>query len=373
MVQESENSRKPMGFEMIEEIEINNVIDKAILAALKWAEKIKDQKGLSSGAIKKIVKEIIGLDEKDTNVQKRIDTLHKKKILIDLAPSKSKKAKNLSYRINEELIFNYTCEPLPIENESLINEVPEEICREHTSELKEAIRAWIAFFPEPKPEWILKLEEIPHPYGVELCEEHLLFPDLINHLPHVDCNVCSKWEAYKADLKELEEMDEALLISIMNKILECFKGLNLRFIAGQGYSISDYECNLIHEYIYHLVLDLGGKVPSEDAFDLYGIILSKFKEKAKLREDDPISICWVTGTTELIRVPKRDREILIGGISNFITFLENIDKSELFAKGKDMITRVNSLREERNAMIRELNGTLFYHSFPGDCKYLLGS
>jgi hypothetical protein len=368
---------------MVEEVIIKHLIDIAIIKSFDYAKETKFYEGcLCAGAIKDIVKKEILIDEKDTLVQKRIEILFDRNILIaalscesEQSPNHSSylsveskgKAKNRSYKLNANIKFKYTGRSLPPESKSI--EIPAEIRGRHTSDLKEAIQAWITSYPEPKVGNPFE-EAYRYRNEIEQCEKHPLFADLSNHLS--DYEVCSKWEKYKLNIETLERDKWLLLRLIEGKIQECFSGLDLRFIPDSEYGMEDYFCTFIHIAAYHLILDLSGRVAGEDAWNAYSDAIYQTKSNTKLIENG--SIQWALKMEgEILQVPKEKQDILMKGIDNYIRFLENIEDSSLIAKGKDIMSEVNALRRERDAMIKELKDALFHFSFPGDCRYLVGS
>jgi hypothetical protein len=364
---------------------IDNLTERAIIKSFEYLKKTNfSDRYLDPHAIKRIARDIFHLNESDSNVQKRIEELCKSGILIAIPPCESKQSsgklaqnpgesknriKNRIYRLNDNIEFEYASGPLPSETKSV--EIPAEIRRKHTSDLKEAIRTWISSYSEPKVGNPFQ-EAYAYRKEIELCEDHPLFMDLTNHLSLPEYEVCSKWEKYKLNIETLEKDKWILLHSIEDKIQECFGGLDLRFIPDSEYGMEDYYCTFIHVATYYLILNLCGRVKDEEAWDAYEHAIYDTKANTKLIENG--SIKWALKMEgDIIQVPKEKQDILMKGIDNYILFLENIEKSSLIANGKDIMREVNALRQERDAMIRELKDALLHFSFPGDCKYLVGS
>lgn len=334
---------------MVEEVVIDNTNDKAIVKSFDYADGMPiSARALNAGGIKNIVKDIFKLSDTDTNIQKRIDELCKRKILVGSPPcelkersgklalsakenesdaerqkSTTRKAKKRTYKLNNEIRLKFVCGPLPSEIES--EKIPTEVRRLHTAELKKVIDAWIDFSPEPKTGNPYK-EANAHKKGIEFCENFLLFPDLKNHLPILNYCVCSKWEEYKENLEKLEKKKRELMYSIENEINGCFCGLELRFIPDLENDIHDYECNLIQLATYILVLDLGGRIAGEDAWDNYRSNLNDIKHNTKFVENE--SIQWAAKMEGgIIQVPKEEKDRLVRGIDNLYRFIEDIPDS----------------------------------------------
>jgi len=170
---------------MTEIVDIDNEIDKAIIKSLEYSE-TRGSIGLLAGAIKKTVKEKFKI-QSDEEVQSRIRELYKRNILIEVKPSQPRKDKKKVYALNKDICFSYICGPLSTEVCS--RQVPIEIRRHHTEGLQEAIKNWIAFFPQPKGEYPFDPAD-RHQNDIKQCQIHLLFPDLENHLPEMGYDVC---------------------------------------------------------------------------------------------------------------------------------------------------------------------------------------
>jgi hypothetical protein len=100
----------------------------------------------------------------------------------------------------------------------------------------------------------------------------------------------------------------------------------------------------------------------------------KYQKTLDRYEDDPIidkgsSTQWGDSAVH-VRVPKDLRPILAEGVNQFRAFFENIERSEFMKRDEDIIERVETLQQERDNMIRELDLLLYHSSFPGDCNYL---
>ena len=133
------------------------------------------------------------------------------------------------YRKNPDYSFVLT-EALVSGATDKTKEVSKEDIREHSLNLKDAIRTWIYDLSITEP-----CHEHPLVGGksssdvIAACENHVLFSDLTNHLPNLGSTVCSDWNTYKKELEELDKLKEILLFSIEDEIRKCFRGINLVF------------------------------------------------------------------------------------------------------------------------------------------------
>ena len=332
---------------MVDRVLIGNSIDKAIIMSFDKA----DSGILPRKAIIKLVKQ--ETNEKEPNIAKRIEKMSKNQYLIRLSRG--------LYRLNTEIEFELAGESLPS------GEIPAEMRRKHTSDLKEAIKIWKGCVPKPTCEY--DLGEVLE--AIKTSENHPLFPDLRNHLP----DICTKWKDYKDELIKLGGMKSALLDAIKCEVLKCFYGLDLRFVFPEDYDydyeyeLRDFESVPLHDYVYGNILALAqsGDEDQWAGYNKYQKILDRFK-------DDPIidkgsSAQWGDSAVH-VRVPKELRPILAGGVNRFRSFFEDVEKSELMNMGNDITKKVETLQQKRDDLIRELDLLLYHSSFPGDCKYL---
>jgi hypothetical protein len=351
---------------MTEVVDIDNVIDKAIIKSLEYMCGKHGAKGLIAGAIKDTVKEKFEIHSEE-EVQSRIRELHKRGILVEVKPSQTRKDTKRVYALNKNMDFSYICGLLPKECES--REIPVEMRKHHSVILQEAIKNWIAYFPLPKA---------GHPFDpdgryqddIRECQSHSSYADLENHLPEMGYNVCKEWRKYKEDLLKLQKMKERLLSLVENEIAKCFIGLKLRFIYNSDDGIGNYECVHIQKMLYNLVLDLSGRIPGAEAYDNYNDTIWAFQEHSSILEGD--TIMWKI-TDVFIIVPRDKLNALKVGIEKFEILVENIIvKPHLIKEGKEIIEKVKNLQNDKEKMIGELEDALQYYTFPGDCKYLAG-
>lgn len=353
---------------MNEIADIDNVIDKAIIKAFEYLKSKRiSGSGLTAGAIKDIVRDKF-LINKDEDIQSRIRVLHKREILVEVKPSQPRKDTKRIYALNEDVEFNFVCGLLPVEVGS--KEIPMEIRRHHTVELQDAIRQWIAYFPEPSADYPFD-QASRYQDDVHECQSHTLFPDLENHLPEMGYGVWREWRKYVEDLLKLQKNKEELLSLVKTGISNCFKDLKLKFILDLEYGINNHECYILDKILYDMVLDLSGRGPGQEAHDNYERLIADFRENTAI--EDRGSMVWrIKGSDELIMVPKEKREALEEGFKKFLNLLENIEKLNLIKQGEEIVKKVKDLKNDRETMMKELDDILQYRSFPGECKYLSG-
>jgi hypothetical protein len=354
------------GHELNEVIDIDNVIDKAIIKSLEYMCGKHGAKGLLAGAIKDTVRDKFGIQNEE-DVQSRIRELHKRKILVEVFSSQERKDKKRVYGLNKNMEFNYICGLLPKECES--RQVPIDVRRHHSVGLQEAIRNWIAYFPAPNAGFPFD-PDARYQDDIKECQNHLLFADLENHLPEMGYNVCKEWRKYKEDLLKLQKMKERLLSLVENEIAKCFIGLKLWFIYNSYDGIGNYECAHIQKMLYNLVLDLSGRIPGAEAYDNYNDIIWGFQEHSSILKGK--TIIW-KGIDVFITVPGDKLNALEVGIGKFKLLVEDIiAKPHLIKEGKEIVEKVKRLQDDREKMTIELEDALQYYVIPGDCKYLAG-
>lgn len=358
---------------MAEKVEINDPVDWAIIQSFYRAEKHI----LMLKKIVSIVRE--SSDKKDKTIEARIGKLVDKNYLVkkieaiegnhDTGSSEVKRRPGL-YGLNESLEFEYTGVPL-----TLI-EVPADIRRSHTNELKGAIKDWIKHFPEPtysslgkeayidlskdNDKYMDPLRLNPYVSDIAYCEQHLLFSDLGNHLPNVGCDVFPKWEKYKRDLTELNEMHRAFLAAITTEVEEWL--------------------HLFMPFYIH-------EIPRSDTIprDIASIIcplLLRFISLDKLINETFLSnpIPCLTGRKtstdlkkmlDIIKSPNRDRLDERKDLAPFTGIVERIlQKKEIMKSANEFAAKIRDIEIERSTMMRDLENALFYTSYPGECRYL---
>lgn len=243
---------------MGDKISINDQLDWAIIQSFCRAEKHI----LMLKAIISIVREFS--DKKDKTIEARIRKLVEIGYLVkydnksevknsfhNKERSESKRRPGL-YGLNEDFEFEYT--GIPLTSKPDLIKVPDDVRRKHTADLKEAIENWIKYFPEPTYNYplikedqlepstnhyiteLLKLD--PYNSNIDMCEQHILFSDLCNHLLAMDCDVCVMWAKYKEKLSDLNATKTALLNSLVTAI-DNWANHNVPFYAH--YNISGHR------------------------------------------------------------------------------------------------------------------------------------
>jgi hypothetical protein len=297
------------------------------------------------------------MHESDPNIQKKIERMQKKEYLLHEKLANG----NYLYSINEDKEFIFTHpppEPLPIQREMQAIDLIS-----HTNKLKEAIHAWIDNFSQPNIGFAgagNSSESV-----ISNCENHLLFQDLINHLPGLGLNVCEKWHEYKYELLRLEEHKKHLYTSLKDEVLKCFVGLELHFVFDGEHRLEDYECYLNSQLLYSVVANLEHDY---EGFHKYEMLLSWLECNAPIVEKGN-HVLWGE-TISYMRVPIEDRALMDAGVPRFLVFLRDIQHSEYMGIAADIIKKVEALKAKRIAILRDLERALLYANFPGACQYL---
>jgi hypothetical protein len=346
MIETSDNNKD------IKNVILNKDLEVAIIQYLATQ---KDKK-LSAGQIKRGL-ERYNLRENDNSIQKKIERMAEKSYLHKEVLTSGKYLyylnKGINFRLEGSLI------------ESGNNSAPKttEAENRHNSDLREAIQAWIDNFTEPSHYYPEKRVNRSSSV-IAACERHPLFSDLANHLPGLDSNICDKWGEYKQELIKLDRQKEDLFSSLKSEILRCFEGINLTFIYdGENY-LKDYECSLNPLSLYNVVMELS----SDEGYDNHLRFLSWLQCNAPFVEKTD-HILW-GNVIPYLRVPKNDRTLLEAGVSRFIAFFEDIPILEFPEKAKEIKTKVDTLKQERDQILSELKRILFYTNYPGECKYM---
>ena len=378
---------------MVKEVEVDNLIDKAIIKSFDKAEKGM----LKRKAIIQLVKSRI--DEKEPDIVTRITKLSKEPFnyLIRKEPTYHSKVERKTdrmwyvYQLNPELEFTFIGEPLP--SETRPHDISPMAREGHTKDLQSIIKNWIENFPKvPESENCddFRLE-------VEKCESFPLFRDLSVHLSNSGYNICQNWERYKKDIEELQRDKKAALKLIEKRISDIFKGLRLTFVkhynnlrdSGCAYAYLIYS-NLI--YVRLGIRRVNQKYPTcsdeedNDKF-LYG--LSKFEDWSNMVKDrlnemiifkENDSAIWGEDNTiferypyperwECIRVPAKDIESLKKGKDEATSFFPVLTP-EIDRSINEIVERMIRLEDKRKAIMDELQDSLYCKSFQGECKYL---
>jgi len=386
--------------EMVEEVEISNVVDKAIIRSFKYAEKGI----LPAGGIKKLVKKMFVIDESDTNIQKKVEKLFDNGILIDSKPSRPKKSKNRDYKVNPNIEIKLTG-PMLLLRESSV-EISEKSRRKHTEDIKRLIQNWIEYFPHPST----KYPTDEHVLGIlngpnerrSIAEDssdlacnfylHPLFSDMTNHLPPIS-DVCEKFENYKNNLKILDNL-KMELYDLIKAELKSYCDIP---------EIKSFNRSHLGDYCEPYPIE----VP---IYNELFILQSPQKFMGGDKEDPRFLIVWENETYDyedtiynnrdriLFVFPSIHRDsngnISVGdsvyyalnctsGIENHIETYDYLckvkdnflngdiwDNSKLVDLAKNISTKAEELKQMEFEIIEELRRILHYAIFPGDCEYL---
>jgi len=365
---------------MSDKAEINDPVDWAIIQSFNRAEKHI----LMLKTIISIVRE--SSDKKDKTIEARVWKLVEKKYLVKCDSSSIDTNHNPSkndtvvkrrpglYGLNKNFEFEYT--GISSTSKSDIAEVPDDIRRNHTIELKAAIENWIKYFPKPTYRHLsgkkaqldpaTNLDESGHPSkfnpysaNIAACEQHLLFPDLSNHLPGIDCDACAIWEKNKKELSELDTMQDTLLDSITSEVERWLRN-NVAFYMYEpryrkiGYDLASCIFPLMMKYIS------GDK--SEIEFFLSSIPGNLMIKMSSL---DPKLIL------DCINAHRKDKCIAREELAAFSMIIESIlQKKGIVGSAEKIMVKTRELELERSSLVSELEKALLYTSYPGSCQYL---
>ncbi len=336
---------------MVKEVKIDDPLDILIIKSFDISK---------SGILKKesIIKSVkISDNASEGSISKRIEFM-----------ANPKKGKNYlirvsrsNYKRNPEIKFEYHDADA---NATPLNIGQNQILREHTTDLKGAIQTWIDNLPELSPDYPAKAED-RYISKIAICESHILFSDLNNHLPGIGSDILERWEAYKKELIELDGLKEDLFSSIKGEITRCFEGLPLRFVFDDGHRLEDHECYLNPLSLYKVIMDL---TSGDEGYKNHLRFLTWLKFNTPI-VDKGNHVLWGEAITYM-RVPARDHDLLKAGIPRFMEFFEDIASFELMTMSDEIIAKVNTLGKESGSIRRELKRVLLYASYPGNCEYL---
>lgn len=363
---------------MAEEVEIHDLVEKAILSSFDRM----GNKALQRKIIVKAVREYTDKDE--AIIKKRIEKMMKKNYLI-------KKSRGI-YERNQEMAFRLGDSLSPIVE---AKSIPIEIRKIHTEDLKEVIKLWIKYFPMPYFNCGCLMQDMN--FNFKNCEQHLLFQDLKNHLPHIN-GICEEWSRYKSEMENLERIKKGLFNSLEARISKCFEGLNLEFApclgyACYGYNIGEFgdppKCDAIPSYVYFYILEsqLEGMARSSLLRELGASQIMNDPDSEDEFDYTPYSEYYASISSyqslglpryEIFRylgydgkeAPKEICDKLDKAQITFLEFFFTIGDTEFMDLGKDIVEKVNLLNQKRNNIIKKLERIMFYPSFPGECEYL---
>ncbi|MGD0952972.1 MAG: hypothetical protein ABR985_11375 [Methanotrichaceae archaeon] len=338
-------------FEEKETIEISDRMERAILESFKKA----DQGILPRKAIVTIVQKSI--DSPDSTIAQRIRKLIKYGYLIKISRG--------IYKANPKKSFVYRV-PLPSKLEPYT--VLEEARKKHSADLKEAIQIWRANLPEPS--------QCYTSFGwsssqIAVCESHVLFPDLVYHLSIAGSDIYDMWTNYKKDFHRLDELKETLRSSLEAEIRGCFEGMKLTFDHyDENCLTEDYESLIDPLTLYDVAINLD----SEEGDCKYNQFLSWLQCNSPIIEKGD-HVQWGRAAFKMqdtiyIRVPMKDRHLLEAGVKKFMVFFEDLCNSRFMTLSIKIEAKVESLKSEREKILKELERILYYTSFPGECQYL---
>ena len=341
---------------MVEEketIEISDPMEWAILDSFKKAGILQRKTIIAT------VQESV--DSPDSTIAQRIRKLTKYEYLIKT--SDDRKTSRGLYKANPKKNFIYIGVPLTprLEREGTVSA---EARNKHSADLKEAIQIWRDNLPEPSrcytiPTWCSS--------QIAVCESHVLFPDLVNHLP----DICDRWTNYKKDLHKLDELKETLRSSLEAEIRGCFEGMKLTFDHyDENCLTEDYESLIDPLTLYDVAINLD----SEEGDCKYNQFLSWLQSNSPIIEKGD-RVQWGRAAFKMqdtiyMRVPMKDRHLLEAGVKKFMAFFEDLCNSRFMTLSIEIEAKVDSLKSEREKILKELERILYYASFPGECQYL---
>jgi hypothetical protein len=338
---------------MTEKIRLSKEVDKAIIMSLKVQPEIR----LSSARITDYVMKYINIKDK-RNIYRKIERMAEKRYLLHFEDVDG----DYIYYLNPDIEYIPEGPDLKLLNDLMEGATPAQV--EHTSVLKKAIRAWIDNLPEPNPGFPTIANSQGSP-AIVACESHILFKDLANHLPAMGMDVCARWTDYKKELAQLDKLKQDLVSSLRTGILNCFEGLDLRFIYDMERYLEDYECRLGPATLYDVVIRLES---GDEGYDNHMRFLSWLENNAPIVEKGDY-VLWGETITHL-RVPMKDRALLETGAMKFLVFFKNIPDSEFLVMAEGIIAKVDKLKSERGYILRQLEEAMIYANFQGECQYL---
>jgi hypothetical protein len=337
---------------MKEEVHISKEDEKAIIMSLQDQQGVKLSSFQITNYVKKYVTRI-----SEPNLYRKIQRMAEKEYLLHVNDIYG----NYIYYLNPAKDFILEGPTLKLLNKPKEGATEDHI--EHFSKLKEAIQTWIDDLSEPYPGF--QTGENSSGSIIAACEAHLLFQDLANHLPGLGIDVCEKWGSYKKELLKLDELKQNLISSLSIEILKCFNGLDLHFIYESEHHLADYECYLNPLILYDVVLQVES---GEEGYDNHMRFLSWMENNAPIVEKGNY-VLWGE-VISYLRVPIKDRALLEAGVPKFLAFFKNIPDSEFMVMAENIIAKVDTLDNEREHILRELERAKLYASFPGECQYL---
>jgi len=349
-----------------EERDISDLVDKAIIEALKEA---------NAGVLRKKV--LIRKVRERTNAN---ETLIAKRL-----ENRSKDSRRYLvkcgiglYKLDPLIEFNFLGDSLP-PREKPVGAIEDgheldtslESRKAHTHDLKVAISNWIDSFPQPTHEYSND-QETALSSQIESCEGLSLFSDLNNHFLPLGIQVLSWWEDYKKEMQVLEDMKVNIFEYFKEVVLKCFTDLDLHYAPRIDVEQnSDNKDNIIcmsvpadlynYCFSYHIFYrSIGKPNPNLDIFypfpDYEGFQYTELMD----------SIVWGGS----IKTRKEDRDALERGIKRLLEIFQNPPDNRFMFDVNAAIGRIEKAEESKERIVSELKRIQSYSSLPGDCVLL---
>jgi hypothetical protein len=269
-------------------------------------------------------------------------------------------------------------EPLPLESKPI--GISLERRETHTLELRAAIENWIKHFPNPP-----HLENTYSRFSasVKICEDHLLFDDLCNHLHASGFDMLDKWENYKDEVKNLEIFENHLLEMMKLNISNIFDKLPIRFVNDYTSLYSDYQCSIPRLVLDHILRDyaLDLRMKNAQTDEEAEALNNEWSLPIDFIADPPLlengdSIIWghpeiQSPCCQLLRIPKSDKDAFMQCKERMIAFITH-PPIEINDGIREIADKMKQLGQEREAILKELKSSLYCQCFSGDCRYLGG-
>jgi hypothetical protein len=201
----------------------------------------------------------------------------------------------------------------------------------------------------------------------------------------------------KNGVEDEDKKKEELLKLIEKKISAIFRGLKLKFVRHYN-NLSDYECSLPF-LIYNTLINY--EIGTNEVERRFRAVSNEEEDKKFIHElsqchasffmtvdrfsemiifEKGNSAIW--GETEeifkkipaierweCVRVPKEDIAILQKGKDQAISIITE-STPEIERSIESIIATIDQLEKNREYLVNDLRGSLFYKVFLGDCKYL---
>jgi hypothetical protein len=345
-------------------IEIYDPIEQAIIKAFEKSNNAMLPR-------KAIIKEVKNQSDKNDNIIiKKIEKLVKLKYLM-------KTSSRGIYKLNRDFKFELVGQTPPPISDS--REPPFEVRKKHSDDLKEAINVWITYFPKSRFDHCCLGSVRTDVF--KNSEQHILFQDLINHLPIINPEICNYWKIYKKEMEILDLMKIDLSKSLNEQVAKCFETLDLDFAP---HFLCEYQiepndkCEPLQCYLYFYILEqlsdgLAKKklrdeigYPDSPEYSEYENAISDIKRYRIYKKYYLESLGYCKSDAPIEVKEKLDRAIY-----KFYEFFNNLLIPEYLELSNNIIEKVCELSREREKIIRELQRILFYSSLPGNCEYIV--